>query len=54
LADALAPLITDGPERQRQVEAFAGLDPIMQVGPESPSTRAAEITLSYASERSRV
>jgi lipid-A-disaccharide synthase len=54
LADALVPLITDGPERLRQVDAFARLDPIMQVGPVSPSTRAAEITLSYTSERSRV
>lgn len=54
LADALVPLTTDGPERERQVEAFARLDPIMQVGPVSPSTRAAEITLSYTSQRSRV
>jgi lipid-A-disaccharide synthase len=53
LADALAPLITDGPSRQRQVEAFARLDPIMQVGPVSPSARAAEIALSYVSQGSR-
>jgi lipid-A-disaccharide synthase len=48
LVDALAPLLADGPERTRQLEAFARLDAIMQVGAAAPSTRAAKITLSYA------
>jgi ABC-type phosphate transport system permease subunit len=48
LTDMLAPLIADGPERRRQIEAFARLDSIMEVGAAAPSARAAEITLSYA------
>jgi lipid-A-disaccharide synthase len=48
LAAALAPLLTDSPERKRQVEAFARLDSIMEIGKASPSARAAEIVLSYA------
>lgn len=50
LADTLAPLIADGPERRRQIEAFARLDMIMEVGAASPSARAADITLSYAAK----
>jgi lipid-A-disaccharide synthase len=50
LVDALAPLIADGPERQHQVEAFARLDAIMEVGAAAPSARAADITLSYAAK----
>jgi lipid-A-disaccharide synthase len=53
LADTLAPLLRDSPERRRQVEAFARLDRIMEVGMASPSRRAAEIVLSYASPSSR-
>jgi lipid-A-disaccharide synthase len=45
LAGALVPLIADGPARQRQAEAFARLDAIMQIGTLVPSTRAAEIVL---------
>jgi lipid-A-disaccharide synthase len=48
LVDALVPLIAEGPERLRQIEAFARLDSIMEVGAAAPSARAAEITLSYA------
>jgi lipid-A-disaccharide synthase len=48
LVDALAPLIVDGPARRSQIEAFARLDSIMEVGAAAPSARAAEITLSYA------
>lgn len=48
LADALAPLLSDSPERRRQVEAFARLDAIMEIGNASPSGRAAEIVLRYA------
>jgi len=48
LARALEPLLTDGPERRRQTEAFARLDAIMAIGRVSPSARAAEIVLGYA------
>jgi lipid-A-disaccharide synthase len=47
LADALAPLLADGPLRRRQTEAFARLDEIMEIGRASPSSRAAEIVLCY-------
>ena len=53
LADLLAPLLADSPERKRQLEAFARLDTIMQVGAAAPSMRAAEITLSYAAKARR-
>jgi lipid-A-disaccharide synthase len=46
LANALAPLMTDTPERRRQTEAFAGLDRIMAVGTAFPSERAADVILS--------
>jgi lipid-A-disaccharide synthase len=45
LADALAPLIGDTPERRRQVEAFARLDAIMEIGSRTPAARAADIVL---------
>ena len=45
LADALAPLIGDTPERRRQVEAFATLDAIMEIGSRAPAARAADIVL---------
>lgn len=51
LANALAPLLSDGPARQRQLEAFARLDTIMEIGKASPSGRAAEIVLSFARAR---
>lgn len=41
LADALLPLLADTPERRRQVDAFAGLDAIMEIGRAVPSDRAA-------------
>jgi lipid-A-disaccharide synthase len=47
LANALAPLVTDTPERRRQTEAFAGLDRIMAIGTAYPSERAADVILSY-------
>lgn len=50
LADALAPLLADGVERERQIGAFARLDSIMEIGTASPSRRAAEIVLSYATK----
>lgn len=51
LAAALAPLLTDSPERRRQVEAFSRLDAIMQIGRASPSDRAATIVLDHAKAR---
>jgi len=48
LAEALAPLLRDSPERRRQTEAFARLDQIMQIGSARPSHRAAEIVLEFA------
>ena len=45
LADALASLISDTPERRRQVEAFARLDSIMQIGSRTPAARAADVVL---------
>ena len=48
LAEALAPLIGDTPERRRQVEAFATLDAIMEIGTRAPAARAADIVLGLA------
>jgi lipid-A-disaccharide synthase len=45
LAAALVPIIEDTPERRRQVEAFARLDGIMQIGANAPALRAADIVL---------
>jgi len=53
LASALLPLLTDTPERRRQVEAFARLDAIMQVGQASPSDRAASLVLDCASRQNQ-
>ena len=47
LAVALAAVLQDGPERQRQMEAFVKLGAIMQVG-SPPSDTAAEIVLGLA------
>jgi lipid-A-disaccharide synthase len=41
LASAVAGLLTDGPERARQLKAFARLDQVMHVGEDSPSWQAA-------------
>ncbi len=43
---ALIPLLNDGPERRRQVEAFGRLDEIMQIGRHAPAARAADIVFS--------
>jgi lipid-A-disaccharide synthase len=45
LAAALVPLMGDTPERRRQVEAFAWLDAIMEIGTRAPAARAADIVL---------
>jgi len=51
LADALLPLLSDTPERQRQTQAFARLDAIMQVGKGNPSDQGAAIVLDIAHQR---
>jgi len=48
LADALAPLIADTPQRQRQIEAFGRLDAIMAIGSAAPSVKAAAAVLEAA------
>jgi lipid-A-disaccharide synthase len=45
LAAALRAVLSDTPERRRQVEAFARIDAIMSTGKEPPSVRAADIVL---------
>lgn len=48
LAAALAPLLTETAERQKQVSAFARLDDVMGIGSARPSEAAAEIVLEVA------
>jgi lipid-A-disaccharide synthase len=48
LVNALIPLISDTAERQRQIEAFRRLDPIMGVGALAPSMQAAAIVADVA------
>jgi len=48
LAAALLPLLSDTPQRQRQIEAFGRLDGIMAIGGEAPSAKAAVIVLDVA------
>jgi lipid-A-disaccharide synthase len=48
LAAALVPLLSDTPERRRQIEAFARLDAIMEIGTAMPSDRAAAVVLDCA------
>jgi len=45
LATALLPLLSDTPERRRQVDAFTRLDAIMEIGKAAPSDRAASVVL---------
>jgi lipid-A-disaccharide synthase len=53
LAAALVPLLIDTPERRRQIEAFARLDTIMDIGKAAPSDRAAAVVLDCAGARSQ-
>jgi len=48
LADALVPLLSDTPQRLRQVDAFGGLDRIMAPGATAASAMAAAIVLDMA------
>lgn len=50
LSAALAPLLSDSPERKRQIDAFARLDEVMQIGQAQPATRAAEIVEQVATK----
>lgn len=47
LADALTPLLSDTPERRRQVEALGRLDAVMGIGGEAPSARAAAVVMAF-------
>ncbi len=51
LAAALVPLLTDTPERRRQIEGFGRLDEIMAIGAAAPSAKAATIVLDIARRR---
>jgi lipid-A-disaccharide synthase len=53
LAAGLIPLLADTPDRRRQVEAFARLDTIMEIGGRTPSVRAAEAILETVGTRQR-
>jgi lipid-A-disaccharide synthase len=53
LTRALLPLLTDSPDRRRQVDAFARLDALMEIGVAHPSARAAEIVLREARKKPR-
>jgi lipid-A-disaccharide synthase len=48
LADALSPLLSDTPQRRRQVAAFQRLDDIMAIGGAEPSAKAAAIVAGVA------
>jgi lipid-A-disaccharide synthase len=48
LVAALEPLVSDTPERRRQIEAFRRLDDIMAIGSMPPSAKAAAIVLDVA------
>jgi lipid-A-disaccharide synthase len=52
LTKALLLLLTDTPERRRQLEAFARLDIIMEIGGQSPSDRAAAVALDIVGQKS--
>jgi lipid-A-disaccharide synthase len=48
LADALAPLLEESPERARQLAALARIPAALQVAGHTPSEAAAAIVLDYA------
>jgi hypothetical protein len=51
LADALVAITMHSPARQRQCDAFARLDAIMEVGTAAPSERAAAAVIAMARPR---
>jgi lipid-A-disaccharide synthase len=48
LADTLIAVVGDTPQRRRQIEAFARLDSIMDIGGRAPSERAAAVVIACA------
>jgi lipid-A-disaccharide synthase len=48
LADALVAITMDSPARQRQCDAFARLDAIMEIGTAVPSERVAAAVIAMA------
>jgi lipid-A-disaccharide synthase len=53
LADALVPLLSDTPERRKQVDAFSRLDGITGIGTANPARQAADIVLNLAGQNPR-
>jgi lipid-A-disaccharide synthase len=53
LADALEPLLSDTPQRLRQITAFGRLDAIMSIGATVPSDTAAAVVLDVATRGRR-
>ncbi len=51
LAGALQLILSDTPQRQRQIEAFGRLDAIMAIGGEAPSAKVAAVVLDVAQRR---
>jgi lipid-A-disaccharide synthase len=51
LAEMAIPLLGDTPQRRAQLDAFARLDAIMEIGAASPSDRAAQVVLDIATRR---
>ena len=51
LAAGLVPLLSDSPERRRQLAAFARLDSIMKLDQETPSRKAARVVLELIARR---
>jgi lipid-A-disaccharide synthase len=49
LAQALGPLLSNSPERRRQIEAFGRLDSIMEIGKRTPAFGAADGVLAMLS-----
>jgi lipid-A-disaccharide synthase len=54
LTTALLPLLSDTPERRRQVDAFSRLDAIMDIGTAQPGDRAAAVVLEFAAKKGRL
>ncbi len=54
LATALLPLLADTPERRRQIDAFARLDAIMEIGTAHPSSRAASLVSDCAMNKGQL
>ena len=51
LVPALREILSDTPQRRRQLDAFGRLDAIMSTGAQSPSERAADIVIDVVAQR---